>query len=252
MIEILLNQSDLVIAICVIGSLILVSLGVTWLVIRFSGEQLLRTYSGLVPNFGATLVAGFVLFVALVINGILHDRALAEQAVDQEAHALHEAQTLLDKKQHPGWHQAIAAYIGKVINDEWQDMSRRIRSHGAHDALQNLRSLALDGLPGISAETRRELIDTVREIDSARERRLFVAADQIPGEIWATLCLTALASMFFCAAIHARAPSSAYTMAALYGLVIGSMFFTIVAIDSPFLGPSAVSGHAIARLAAGS
>jgi len=245
------NQTTFVMAICVIGGLLLLSLSLTWLVIRFSGERLLRAYAGLMPPVGAMLMAGFVLSVALVVSSVMRDGTLAEQSVDSEAHALHLALAALDKEKHPLWHQAIATYIDKVVNEEWQDMRSGIRSQRAHDALLNLRLLALKGLPGISPEERRQLLDVVNTIDSSRQGRLFASADEVPEQVWAALWISALVTIFFCAAVHARNPPSAYILAALYGMVIGSMFFTIVSTDHPFLGPGAVSNQPIASLAAG-
>jgi hypothetical protein len=245
------NQDTPVMALYIIGALILLSLCLTWLVIHFSGERSLHAYAGIVPNIGGTLMAGFVLFVALVTNGVLRDSAVAQQSVDKEAHALHLALSLLDKQHYPLWHQSIASYIDKVVNEEWPDMRNGIRSHRAHDALQNLRSVASKGLPGISPESGRELQGAVNMIDSARENRLFTAAEEVPAEIWAALWITVVVSILFSAAIHARKPSSAYIMAVMLGIVIGSMFFAIVAIDHPFLGPNAISAQPISGLAAG-
>ena len=208
-------------AICVIGGLLLLSLSLTWLMIHFSGERLLRAYAGLMPPVGAMLMAGFVLSVAMVVSNVMRDGTLAEQSVDSEAHALHFAITVLDKEKYPLWHQAIATYIDRVINEEWQDMRSGIRSHRAHDALLNLRSLTLKGLPGISPEERKELLDTVKMIDASRQGRLFAAADEIPDQVWATLWISALITIVFCAAVHARNPPTAYFLTALYGMVIG-------------------------------
>ena len=110
MITFLNNQTTFVMAICVIGGLLLLSLSLTWLMIRFSGERLLRAYAGLMPPVGAMLMAGFVLSVAFVVSSVMRDGTLAEQSVDMEAHSLHLALTVLDKEKHPLWHQAIATY----------------------------------------------------------------------------------------------------------------------------------------------
>ena len=251
LIDFLLNQTGAVTALCVMGISILLALGLTWLTIRMSGQKLMRAYSGLVPNVGATLTAGFLLFVALVASTVLRDRAMAEQAVDLEAHALHIALSTLDKEKFPAWHHAIAAYIDKVTSDEWQDMRKGVRSHRAHDALQALRTMAQTGLPGIAPEVRGQLTDTVKEIDGARQSRLFAAADEVPDEVWITLAVTALVMIFFAAAIHAHVPNSAYILSILYGLVIGAMFFTIITLDFPYRGAYAVSAQPILRLATG-
>lgn len=251
LIRFLNEQTISIMALCVIGGMVLLSLGLTWLVIRFSGKRLLHVYAGLITNLGAPIIAGFVLFVALVINGVLHDTSVAEQSVDQEAHALHLALSVLDKQQYPLLHQAIANYIDKVVKDEWQEMRAGVRGHGAHDALQNLRSLATNGLPGLSSESRKVLLDSVAMIDSARQSRLFTAADEVPLAIWAALWVTVVVSIFFSAAAHAGQPSSAYLMATLYGISIGAMFFAIVIIDHPFLGPTAITAQPIASLRAG-
>ncbi len=191
MIILLMNNQTLpLMAFFAIGAMIMTSLSVSWLVLR-SGERLLRAYDGLKPPVGSMLMAGFVLYVALIVSSVVRDRVLAEQSVDQEAHTLHLALSVLVGEEYPAWRQAIATYISKVTNDEWQDMQNRVRSHGAHDELQNLRSLATNGLPGISQEMRRQLLEIVNKIDSSRRDRLRVATDEVPEAVWFTLWMTA-------------------------------------------------------------
>ena len=127
-------------------------------------------------------------------------------------------------------------------------MGQAIRSDAAHEALQNLRLLANSGLPRISAAQRKQAQDSISGIDAARQSRLLAAAEDIPIAIWASLWMTVVLSIAFSAAIHAHRPLSAYLMSGFLGLAIGTMFFAIVSVDHPFMGPSAISTEPIRNL----
>ena len=129
-------------------------------------------------------------------------------------------------------------------------MGKAIRSHAAHETLNNLRLLADSGLPGLSPMLRKEVRESVSGIDAARQTRLLAAAEDIPVAIWVSLWMTVVLSIAFSAAIHAHQPLSAYLMACFLGLAIGAMFFAIISVDHPFMGPSAISSAPIRTLMA--
>ena len=101
-VQMLNNQTTPVMAFMVIGTVLFLSLCLTGLIVRHSGQKLQNVYSGLHPSIGATLMAGFVLFVALITDSAMHNSALAKQSVDKEAHVLNLALSVLEKTQYPG------------------------------------------------------------------------------------------------------------------------------------------------------
>ena len=248
-IEFLKNQAMLSMAVYVIGALILLSLGMTWMVIHLSGKRLLYAYTNMVTGIGMPIVLGLMLYLALIANSVMYDNAEAQHAVAKEAHSLHVAFSILDKNRYPLWHQAIVAYTDQVINAEWPEMQRGALSYRAFNALNDMLLLSNE-LPNISPELRKRMHESVTAIGNARQQRLFAAVDNVPTEIWANLWLAVLVVIFFAAASHAHEPSSAYVMAILYGLILGSLIVAIFAIDNPYSGPSAVSAQPILSIVA--
>lgn len=246
-VKLLLTLPDFLAAASVLLVSVCAALAETWLVLRFSGTRLKAAYAGLVPNIGVALTAGFMLFIALIANNVLRDRTTAQEAVAAEGHALHMARNAVSAEQFPAWHAALSKYVSNVLDGEWPDMAAGIRSHAAHDALAELRGLAIEGGPGLVAERRVLLAEIVRAIDTARWHRLVAASDEVPPVLWATLFFAATIAVFFSAASHVRVPHSAYVMAVLYGLTIGAMFFAIMSLDHPFAGSHAVPATPIAE-----
>lgn len=237
-------------ALIVIGGTVVLAWLLIVIAIYASPAKLKAAYIKMLPNLGASMIIGFAIFASLLANSVWRDREVAHNAVQQEARALRLAALIVDERQHPVWRATIVSYAAAVVQEEWQTMSDGIENLSARQTLDQLHKQVLDALPDISAETRKVLIDTLKDIETARQVRLTAAADEIPFEIWLAVLLSAWVILTFSALGHAHAPIASFIMGTFAGLVIGSMLFAIIAVDRPFLGEVSVANTPIAEVAA--
>ncbi|MCK9395243.1 MAG: DUF4239 domain-containing protein [Methylobacter sp.] len=248
MILFLLELPSVAMALLIIGTTVVLAWFIAEMAHRFPLAKLKPSFRNLLPPLGGAMMAGYVIFSALIANSIWHDKEFALQAVHLEAHSLSFAGRMVDAQRYPELGLSIAAYAKAVTQQEWQTMSDGIENAGARQILDNLHQTVLTGLPGLSDEIRKSLIATLKEVEVARQNRLMAATDNIPGEVWLTVVLTALVVLTFSAFAHQHDRTAARIMATLFGVMIGSMMFSIIAVDRPFIGKVAVSNAPIAKL----
>jgi hypothetical protein len=135
-----------------------------------------------------------------------------------------------------------------VTQQEWQTMSDGIENASARQNLDNLHQIVLTGLSGLPDEMRKSLIANLKEVEVARQNRLTAATDDVPSEVWMTVVLTALVVLTFSAFAHVHDRAAARIMATLFGVMIGSIMFSIIAVDRPFIGKVSISNASIAKL----
>lgn len=247
MIVFLLKLPIVVMALLVIGTTIIVAWAIAE-AIHFFPVKIKSSFRHMLPTLGGSMMAGYVIFSALIANTIWRDTDFARQAVHQEAHALSFADRMIDAQRYPEVGLAIAAYAKEVTQQEWQTMSDGIENPGARQQLDELYRIALTGLPGLSDEIRKSLVLSLKEVETGRQNRLTAATDKIPGEVWLTVMLTATVVLVFSALAHEHDRGAARIMGTLFGIMIGSMMFSIIAVDRPFIGKVAVSSAPIAKL----
>lgn len=248
MILFLLELPSVAMALLIIGATVVLAWSIVEMVQRFPAEKLKPSFRNMLPPLGGAMMAGYVIFSALIANSIWHDKEFALQAVHQEARALSFMGRIVDMRRYPELGLSIAAYAKAVTQEEWQTMSDGIENAGARQILDNLHRTVLTGLPGLPNEIRKSLDIALKEVEAARQNRLTAAIDNIPGEVWVTVVLTALVVLTFSAFAHHHDRAVARIMATLFGLMIGSMMFSIIAVDRPFIGKVAVSNAPIAKL----
>jgi hypothetical protein len=236
-------------ALTIMGAVIAVGWLLVTLVNRCSGAKLKQAYLALPPALCGALMAGQVILCALLASSVWKDLGSAQQSVLQEARALGFAATLVDAKANPGWHPAIAAYANAVTQREWQTMSDGAEDPDARRILDDLHRMVIGGWPGQSASLRSALGSALQEVEVARQNRLMAAVDFIPDEVWLAVLLSALAVLIFSAMLLSHVPATARITATLLGLVIGIMWFSVLAVDRPFVGKISVSSAPIAKLA---
>ncbi len=249
MIRYLQESSTITMALAIIGATIAAGWLLVLLVDRCSGPKLKEAYRSLPLPFGGALMAGQIIFCALLSTSVWHDMGVAQQAVLQEARALNFAAALIDEEANPAWRPAIAAYAAAVSQQEWQTMSDGAENPEARRILDDLHRMAVKGWPGLDAGLRSGLQDALKDVEVARQNRLMIAVDHIPSEVWFSVVLSALVVLTFSAFALAHVSTAARITATLFGLVIGAMWFSVLAVDRPFLGKVAVSSAPIAKLA---
>ncbi|MCK9622296.1 MAG: DUF4239 domain-containing protein [Methylobacter sp.] len=248
MILFLLKLPVIPMALLIIGTTVAVAWFLVEIVHRSPLAKLKPSFRHMLPTLGGSMMAGYVIFSALVANTVWREKEFAEQAVYQEMRSLSFADRMVDTQRYPELGLAIAAYAKAVALQEWQTMSDGIENAGARQILDDLHQAALTGLPGLSDEIRKSLVASLKEAEVARQNRLMAATDNMPGEVWLTVLLTALVVLSFSAFAHEHDRAAARIMATLFGVMIGSMMFCIIAVDRPFIGEVSISNAPIAKL----
>ncbi|MDP1772279.1 MAG: DUF4239 domain-containing protein [Methylobacter sp.] len=248
MILFLLELPSVAMALLIIGTTVVLAWSFVEMVHRFPLAKLKPSFRNMLPTLGGAMMAGYVIFSALLANTIWREKEFAHQAVHQEAHSLGFADRMVDAQRYPELGLSIAAYARAVTQQEWQTMSDGIENANARQILDNVHRTVLTGLPGLPDEMRKTLIATLNKIEVARQNRLMAATDNIPGEVWLTLVMTALVVLCFSALAHEHDRAAARIMATLFGVMIGSMMFSIIAVNRPFIGKVAVSNAPLAKL----
>lgn len=248
MIPFLLDLPIVAMALLIIGTTVALAWSIVEIVHYSHLAKLKPSFRNMLPPLGGAMMAGYVIFSALVANTVWRENEFAQQAVHQEARALSFAARMVDAQRYPEVGLAIADYAKVVTQQEWQSMSDGIENASARQALDNLHRTVLTGLPGLPDEMRRSLLATLKEVEIARQNRLIAATDNIPGEVWLTVVLTALVVLIFSAFAHQHDRAAARIMASLFGVMIGSMMFSIIAVDRPFIGKVSISNGPIAKL----
>jgi len=248
MILFLLELPIVVMALLIIGT----TVAVAWLIVELVHSspiaKLKPSFRHMLPTLGGSMMAGYVIFSALIANTIWREKEFAQQAVHQEVRSLSFADRMVDAQRYPELGLAIAAYAKVVTQQEWQSMSNGIENAGARQMLDDLHRIALTGLPGLPEEMRKSVVASLKEVEVARQNRLMAATDNMPGEVWLTVMLTALVVLSFSAFAHEHDRPAARIMATLFGVMIGSMMFCIIAVDRPFIGEVSISSEPIAKL----
>jgi hypothetical protein len=225
---------------------------VGWLVVtvvsRYSNATLKKAFRELPPALCGALMAGQVILCALLASSVWKDLGSAQQSVLQEARALNFAATLVDTKANPAWRPAIAAYARTVTQREWQTMSDGAEDPEARRILDDMHRMVIDGWSGQTVSLRTALSTALQEVEVARQNRLMAAVDFIPDEVWLSVMLSAFAVLIFSAMLLAHVPNTARVTATLLGVVIGIMWFSVLAVDRPFVGKISVSNAPLAKL----
>lgn len=248
MIVFLLELPIVAMAFLIIGTTVALAWLIVEIVHRTHLAELKPSFRNMLPPLGGAMMAGYVIFSALVANTIWREKEFAEQAVHQEVRSLSFAAKMVDAQRYPEFGLAIAAYAKTVTQQEWQSMSDGIENTGAQQILDNLHRTVLTGLPGLPEEIRKSVTATLKDVEIARQNRLMAATDIIPGEVWVTVVMTALVVLTFSAFAHQHDLVAARIMASLFGVMIGSMMFSIIAVDRPFIGKLAISNAAMVKL----
>jgi hypothetical protein len=218
------------------------------LVSRYANATLRQAFLELPPALCGALMAGQVILCALLMSSVWKDLGTAQQSVLQEARALNFAAKLVDIKSHPAWRPAIAAYATIVAEREWKSMSDGVEDPEARRVLDDMHRIVIDGWPGQTVSLRTALGSALQEIEIARQNRLMAAVDFIPDEVWLSVMLSALAVLIFSAMLLAHVPNTARVTSTLLSLVIGIMWFSVLAVDRPFVGKISISSAPIAKL----
>ena len=200
--------------------------------------------AGLVPPVGAAMLAGFLVWLALLASIELRDVDDAERAVAAEAAALRTLGLLggiAAPAASAGWPGQLADYAGHALANEWPGMSERGPDAGTAARLDAVQRGALMRFAAESPELRAALRQAAQALVDARQARLGVAAGHIPQVIWTALLSCAVIVLSFAALIHARQARAGRWIATLLGLLIGVQVHAVYVIDRPFLGTVSVS-----------
>ncbi|MDB5812757.1 MAG: hypothetical protein JWN94_4879 [Betaproteobacteria bacterium] len=240
---IVLMALTIVVAVVAVGWLLVSLVG------RFSSARLRKAYLDLPPVLCGALMAGQAILCAVLMSSVWKDLGSAHQSVLQEARALSFAAKLVDEKSNPEWRPAITAYARAIVQREWESMSKGAEDAEARTTLDRMHTMVINGWPGQSASLRSALGTALQEIEVARQNRLMAAIDFIPDEVWLSVVISALAVLAFSSMLLSHVPGTARITVTMYGIVIGIMWFSVIAVDRPFTGKISVSNAPIARLA---
>lgn len=209
---------------------------------------------GLLPNVGAAMTAGALVWIGLLANVQLRDIDTASGAVQEEAAALRALGALRAQLQPPAAQAldaSLRAYVDAARQFEWPRMVEgpSVRAEAAAAALAALPQRALRSE---AAELRQGIDTALRDLAQARQKRLAIAVDRIPYVVWVALVCSVVIVLGVSALTHAgQAHGAGRIMGALLGALFGIQLFTVVVVDQPFAGRVAISPAPLVQALAG-
>ncbi len=145
-------------------------------------------------------------------------------------------------------HDAIGAYLGSAIQDDWPSMGRGYESPATTAALGHVYADLLRFRPTDERAqvVMAEVLYQLDQLSQARRARLVMVTGIVPGIVWVVLFLGAFVTIgftFFFGAENLKA--QAVMTGALASLIFASLLI-IIAIDQPFTGTVKVPPDALA------
>ncbi|MBD0839800.1 MULTISPECIES: DUF4239 domain-containing protein [unclassified Streptomyces] len=182
----------------------------------------------------------YAIVLGLAIAGVWEGRSAAQDHVQAEALALHEVHERV-RVYPPDVRDRIRddvnAYVGHVVNTEWQTMADhgRVTDRGA-ELLQRLREDVTDYEPrtDFEAQAYQPLIDQVAAADQARNARANSTGETMPGVVWFGLIAGAVVTVGMILALQIRRTPREVLLAVLFSALIAFLLFLIWDFDAPY------------------
>ncbi|MFD9865592.1 bestrophin-like domain [Streptomyces alboflavus] len=189
-----------------------------------------------------TMMIGVVyaIVLGLAIAGVWEARSAAQDHVRAEAQALHEVHErvrVYPQEARDRIRDDVRAYVGHVVNTEWDAMTKRGEmTERGDELLDRLRNDVTDYEPksDFQAQAYQPLIDQVALADDARGARADSAEATMPGVVWFGLITGGLVTVGLIFALQIRRTARELILAGLFSALIAFLLFLIWDFDAPY------------------
>ena len=189
-----------------------------------------------------TMMIGVVYAIGLglAIAGVWEARSAAQDHVRAEAQALHEVHErvrVYPQEARDRIRDDVRAYVGHVVNTEWDAMTKRGEmTERGDELLDRLRNDVTDYEPksDFQAQAYQPLIDQVALADDARGARADSAEATMPGVVWFGLITGGLVTVGLIFALQIRRTARDLILAGLFSALIAFLLFLIWDFDAPY------------------
>lgn len=180
----------------------------------------------------------FAVLLAFVFNDVWSDYQSTAEAINKECASLHGVAILGDSLPTSSRDATLVALrrcLLTVVDREWPDIRRRVKSLEAQEQFQALwRTAATVTINPDQSEIKSQMLVLLDEAHESRETRVFQMTQSIPGVVWAMLALFAaglVACMLF---FTAEAPASKAIFVGVFTSCLTLALLTLHILDFPF------------------
>ncbi|GAA2066850.1 DUF4239 domain-containing protein [Streptomyces albiaxialis] len=189
-----------------------------------------------------TMMVGVVyaIVLGLAIAGVWEARNAADEAVTDEAQALHEVSERVQvypAEERERVRDDVTAYVRYTVRTEWPHMKEtgELTDKGAR-LLGELRKdvMAYEPPTTQQAQSYQAAVDQVAEVDAARSQRASGAEPTMPGVVWFGLIIGAMVVIGMLFALQIQRSGRELVLAGLFSALIAFLLFLVWHFDSPF------------------
>ncbi|MGI5347262.1 DUF4239 domain-containing protein [Streptomyces sp. CA-250714] len=189
-----------------------------------------------------TMMIGVVyaIVLGLAIAGVWEARNAAEEAVTQEAQALHEVSErvgVYPADERDRVRKDINSYVRYAVTTEWSHMVEHgeLTDRGAR-MLDRLREDVASYEPtnNQEAQSYQAVVDQVAEADTARTERGSSAGPTMPGVVWIGLYAGAVVAVGMLFALQIQRSGRELILAGIFSALIAFLLFLVWHFDAPF------------------
>lgn len=189
-----------------------------------------------------TMMIGVVyaIVLGLAIAGVWEARSAAQEHVRAEAQALHEIHErvrVYPAEARDRIRDDVRAYVGHVVNTEWDVMvDRGEMTERGGALLAELRHDVTDHEPAddFQAQAYQPLLDQITLVDEARNNRSDSVDATMPGVVWFGLITGGLVTVGLIFALQIRRTARELILAGLFSALIAFLLFLIWGLDAPY------------------
>ncbi|SES02827.1 DUF4239 domain-containing protein [Streptomyces qinglanensis] len=189
-----------------------------------------------------TMMIGVVyaIVLGLAIAGVWEERNAADEALAQEAQALHEVSErvgVYPAAERERVRADIDSYVRYAVTTEWSHMvdQGELTDRGTR-MLKKLRGDAASFEPTTmqQAQSYQAVIDQIAAADTARTARATGAGPTMPGVVWIGLYAGAVVSVGMLFALQIQRSGRELALAGIFSALIAFLLFLVWHFDAPF------------------
>jgi len=192
----------------------------------------------------------FGLLISFIAIPVWEQHSLAEEAARSEAAAYREmAESIEDASpaKTAGLRTAIRDAVGFTVDVEWPQLAHLVTPRVTAAPIRQLRT-AIHSLP--DGPFQAELHDLYKQLATARETRLRIAATRPPPARWGVVGMLAILTLLGVGLIHADSRRARRMALGMVAVGISCCFVVLFAYTRPYLGQFAVKPVDLQDLAA--
>lgn len=182
----------------------------------------------------------YAIVLGLALAGVWEARSTAEDHTRSEAFALHEITERV--RVYPDdvrdrIRDDVNAYVGHVVNTEWQVMADEGQVTARGDALlDRVRADVTDYEPrtDFEAQAYQPLVDQVTAADQARQARAGETGTSMPGVVWFGLIIGGVATIGMVFALQIRRSPRELVLGGVFSALVAFLLFLIWDFDAPY------------------